>query len=170
MTLAPARWATWGLLGAWTLHDIEEAITMPGWTQQVADDLDRRGLAVIGQHVRRSRAEVWSAIALVGVPFAVAAAVGERTAGRSALYQGALLGYGLHAISHLGSSIATRSYTPGLVTAPAAVAGFSVLAAIELFRRRVPMHPASSAVALALSAWVPLSHVVSRRVLRTRIR
>lgn len=143
---------------------------MPGWTQRVADDLDRRGLAVVGQLVRRSRPEVWMAIALVGVPFAVAAAEGARTAGRSPLYQGALLGYGLHAVSHIGGSIAARGYTPGVATTPGLVAGFTVIAGAELARRRVPPHPASTAVALALAAWVPLAHVIARRALRRRIR
>nr|WP_277603977.1 HXXEE domain-containing protein [Agrococcus sp. ARC_14] len=157
------------MLGSWTLHDLEEALTMSAWTHRVADDLDRRGLAVVGQAVRRSRAEVWTAIGLVGVPFALAAAAGARTAGRSALYQGALLGYGLHAISHIGGTIASRSYTPGVATSPVLVAGFSIAAAAELFERRVPMHPAATAVAMVLGAWVPASHVIARRALR-RIR
>ncbi|GEK79467.1 HXXEE domain-containing protein [Agrococcus baldri] len=170
MTRTPARWATWGLLGAWTLHDLEEAVTMPGWTQRVADDLDLRGLAVVGHLVRRTRTEVWTAIALVGVPFAVAAAEGARTGGRSALYQGALLGYGLHAISHIGGTVTARAYTPGLVTTPVLVAGFSIATAAELVQRRVPLHPATTAVAMALGACVPLSHVIARRILRHRIR
>lgn len=143
---------------------------MPGWTQRVADDLDLRGLAVVGHLVRRTRAEVWTAIGLVGVPFAVAAAEGARTEGRSALYQGALLGYGLHAISHVGGTVAARSYTPGLATTPALVAGFAVAAITELVQRRVPPHPAATAVAVAIGAWVPLSHVLARRMLRAPIR
>ncbi|WP_084154871.1 HXXEE domain-containing protein [Agrococcus lahaulensis] len=163
MTDVPARWATWGLLGAWSLHDLEEGVTMPGWTARTAEALDRRGLAAVGRLVRRSRAEVWTAIGLVCVPFAIAAAEGARTAGRSALYQGALLGYGLHAITHVGSSIAWRGYTPGVATAPVLVAGFSIAAAGELLRRRVPLRPAATGIAVALGAWVPLAHVVARR-------
>jgi hypothetical protein len=170
MTDAAARWATWGLLGAWSLHDLEEAITMPGWTQRAADELDRQGLAVYGRVVRRSRAEVWTAIGLVGIPFALAAADGARTGGRSALYQGALLGYGLHALPHIGASIARRGYTPGVATAPLLVAGFSVLAAGELLRRRVPFHAAAGAVTIVLGAWVPLSHGIARRAVRARQR
>ncbi|MCR8671938.1 HXXEE domain-containing protein, partial [Agrococcus sp. HG114] len=134
MTDAPARWATWGLLGAWALHDLEEGLTMPGWTARVADGLDRRGLAAVGRVVRRSPAEVWTAIGLVGLPFAAAAAEGARTRGRSALFQGALLGYGLHAITHVGSAVVGRAYTPGLATTPVLVAGFSIAAAGELLR------------------------------------
>lgn len=143
---------------------------MPGWTQRIADDLDRRGLAVVGHLLRRTPGEVVTAIALVGVPFAVAAAEGARTAGRSALYQAALLGYGLHAISHLGGSIAARGYTPGIVTTPVAVVGFSVAAAAELIARRVRMRSAAAPLALVLGAWVPVTHVLARRILRHRFR
>ncbi len=141
---------------------------MPGWTQRAADAFDRQGLAVYARIVRRSREEIWTAIGLVGIPFALAAADGARTGGRSALYQGALLGYGLHAITHIGASVARRGYTPGVATTPLLVAGFSLAAAGELLRQRVPFHPAAGAVTILLGAWVPVSHAVARRAARAR--
>lgn len=141
---------------------------MPGWTQRAADELDRQGLAVYGRLLRRSRGEIWTAIGLVGIPFAVAAALGARSGGRSAVYQGALLGYGLHALPHLGASIALRGYTPGVATTPLLVAGFSLAAAGELLRQRVPLRPAAGALTIALGAWVPVSHALARRAARAR--
>jgi hypothetical protein len=62
----------------------------------------------------------------MGTVVATAAAHGAHTGGRSRLYQAALAGFGLHATTHIGRSVALRRYTPGMVTAPLVVAPFSL--------------------------------------------
>jgi Protein of unknown function with HXXEE motif len=124
--MSPA--VTWGLLAAWVVHDFEEWLTMPGFTVRAAERAQRRLPSVpagFWSLVRMSRVRVTAAILAVGVLIAVAAGYGAHTGGRSALYQAVLVGFGLHAIVHVGQSVAFRGYTPGVVTAVVVVAPFS---------------------------------------------
>ena len=167
-----APWATWGLLGAWALHDLEEGVAFPAWTAARADALERSGMPRAARVLRRTPAEGWLAIGLMAVPFAVAAARGARSGGADAVYRGVLDAYGAHAISHVGASAVTRSYTPGVITAVPLVAGFWTLARAELRRAEVPAPTrlVALAAALAIAAWTPACHAIARRLLRARSR
>jgi hypothetical protein len=67
---------------------------------------------------------VASAVAAVGLVVAAVAVRGHRTQGRSAFYQNALLGFGLHGLGHIGMSLLTRGYTSGVATSPIIVMPF----------------------------------------------
>lgn len=131
-TTVPAA-ATWGLLAAWSIHDAEELVTMADFSA----DPDVPIPAMDQAHVN-------AALALMGGFMTTAAAAGARSGGRSALYQAALVGFGLHSVTHVASAIALRRYTPGLITAPVVVAPFSWWALRRLRR---------SGVELTASAW-----------------
>lgn len=123
--------ATWGLLAAWVVHDLEELLTMPGWAHRAVPRLRRLYPwlpARAWSALDRSTAQVAVAIGLMGVLVAVAAVDGARTGGRSVFYQAVLAGFGLHSVFHVGQTIFARGYTPGLVTAPLVVAPFSLWA------------------------------------------
>ncbi|GAA1678032.1 HXXEE domain-containing protein [Kribbella yunnanensis] len=142
----------WGLLGAWIIHDLEELATMPGWSQQP-------GLPKV---VRTSKAEAATAIGLTGLAMAAASAAGAASGGRSRFFQASLLGFGLHAGTHVAQSVALRRYTPGLVTTPLVVIPYSVWAWRRLKRSGVPIAPSDPRLNLALAAVVPLSHAIAR--------
>jgi hypothetical protein len=123
--------ATWGLLIAFVVHDAEEWFTMPGWVGRNADRLRRRYPRLPEGVLRRldlPATHIRVAIALMGLVFLVAAADGARTEGQSLLYQVALVGFGVHALGHVGQAVLARGYTPGVVTAVLVVAPFSVWA------------------------------------------
>lgn len=77
------------------------------------------------------------AIGFMGCLIAAAAYEGDRTDGRSPLYQAVLAGFGAHALPHVGSALITGGYTPGLVTTPTVVVPYSMWAARELRRAGV---------------------------------
>jgi hypothetical protein len=142
----------WGLLAAWVVHDLEELATMPSWSQQP-------GLPAV---LRTSKAEAATAIGLTGVAMAAAAAAGASTGGRSKFFQASLIGFGLHAGTHIAQSVALRQYTPGLVTTPLVVVPYSVWAWRRLKRSGVPIAPSDRRLNLALAAVVPLAHAIAR--------
>ncbi|WP_017599043.1 HXXEE domain-containing protein, partial [Nocardiopsis lucentensis] len=112
---------TWGLLGAWLVHDAEELVMIPGWSSRARPRLERNlpwvpGRVWDGLDVSPRRNA--TAIALMGVLMAAASADGARTGGRSGFYQAALVGFGLHSATHVAQSAVTRGYTPGVATAP----------------------------------------------------
>ena len=124
-------WVTWGMFVAWLVHDAEELITMPGWAARHVPGLRQRWPRVPDRFWSRlepSRAQVTLAVVLMGVFVLVAAADGARTGGSSTLFQAVLIGFGVHGVGHLGQSVLTRGYTPGVITAPLIVIPFSVLA------------------------------------------
>ncbi|NMD54708.1 MULTISPECIES: HXXEE domain-containing protein [Tsukamurella] len=102
--------ATAGLLFAWAAHDAEEWCTIGPWARA-------RGLPV-------SDALARTAITVMGAVVGVAALDGARTGGRSAVYQTALLAYGLHGFSHLALAARFGGYAPGVATTPIAVLPF----------------------------------------------
>lgn len=134
-------WTTWGLLLAWTVHDAEELATMsrfsrksPAWLPEL------------------DQAHVTTAIGLMGGLVAAASAAGARTGGRSGLYQTVLVGFGMHAVSHVAQSVVLRRYTPGLVTAPLVVAPFSLLAVRALRDRGIELEQGPGSF-----AWLPVA-------------
>ncbi|MFL1426511.1 MULTISPECIES: HXXEE domain-containing protein [unclassified Nocardiopsis] len=144
--------ATWGLLAAWVVHDLEELAAIPGWSRRARPRL-RRELPWVPERVWDrldvSPAHNATAIGLMGLVVAAAAADGARTGGRSGFYQTVLLGFGLHAVTHVAQSAATRGYTPGVVTAPLVVAPFSLWAWSRLRAAGVPAAPGGGAAAVA---------------------
>jgi hypothetical protein len=156
---------TWGLLAAWIIHDVEELLTMPGWSHKAPAQVQAVFPAVPDAVVKQlpmSRAEAATAIGLTGLVMAAAAADGARTGGASKLFQASLVGFGLHAGTHLAQSAVLRRYTPGLVTTPLVVIPYSVWAWRRLKRSGVPIQPSDPRLNLLLAAVVPLSHAVAR--------
>jgi hypothetical protein len=153
------------LLAAWIIHDIEELLTMPSWSQdapeQVRAVLPHAPAAVLDQ-LPMSRAEAATAIGLTGLAMAAAAASGARTGGRSKFFQASLAGFGLHAGTHLVQSAVLRRYTPGLVTTPLVVIPYSIWAWRRLKRSGVPIHPSDARLNVLLAAVVPAAHAVAR--------
>jgi hypothetical protein len=172
----------WGLLGAWIIHDLEELLTMQRWSRQapeqladaiptrVADVLPSRVAVTLAPRVvttaekvlPMSTAEAATAIGITGLAMAAASAAGAASGGRSKFFQASLMGFGLHAGTHIAQSLALRRYTPGLVTTPLVVIPFSVWAWRELKRSGVPIAPSDARLNLALAAVVPLSHAIAR--------
>ncbi|MFE2147875.1 HXXEE domain-containing protein, partial [Streptomyces sp. NPDC059456] len=91
----------------------------------------------------------------------------HRTGGRSAFYQAALNGFGLHGLVHLGQAAATRGYTPGVVTSPLLVVPFTLWARGRLRRAGVlrPVRVRDAVQGLALAAVAAAgSQAVARRL------
>jgi hypothetical protein len=168
--------ATWGLLAAWAVHDLEELLTMPAASRRAAARIRARHPRVpdrILDGVEISPAHAATAIAMMGGVMAAASAAGARSGGRSAFYQAALTGFGWHTLTHLAQSAALRTYTPGVVTAPLVAAPFSLWAWRRLktagidtrasvpSRRTLWLFPATAA-ACHLTA-----HLLTRRLPRT---
>lgn len=115
--------ATAGLFAAWAVHDAEEWFMNGPWARE-------RGLPVSDEVAH-------TAIGVMGVVVAAAAADGARTGGRSAWYQTALLAYGLHGFSHLALAARFGGYAPGVATTPIAVLPFWWWASSRLARAGV---------------------------------
>ncbi|MFC7307085.1 HXXEE domain-containing protein [Streptomyces monticola] len=164
---------TFGLLGAWALHDAEEVALVPPWAHARVPELRERFPRVPGRIWRQlesvDRREFTLAVAGMGVVVAAAAADGHRTGGRSAFYQSALNGFGLHGLVHLAQAAAVRRYTPGSVTSPLVVIPFTLWARGRLRDAGVlrPTRPRDAVQGLALAAAATAgAHVVARRLVR----
>ncbi|TDQ55469.1 HXXEE domain-containing protein [Actinorugispora endophytica] len=171
-TRVPAA-ATWGLLAAWVAHDIEELATMATWAERARPRLEARLPWVptaVWDRMRVSQEHVNVSIGLMGCLVAAAAADGARTNGRSALYQTVLAGFGLHAVSHVASAVATRGYTPGVVTAPLVAAPFSLWAWRELRRAGVPAVPVGPGAAALFPVAIATVHTAASAIVSARAR
>lgn len=167
--------ATWGLLAAWVIHDSEEFVTMGGWLDRARPRLQARFPQVperVWDRLRVSPAQARIAIGAMGAMLAVASARGARTRGRSRFYQAALVGFGLHAGGHVAQSVATRGYTPGVVTAPLIAAPFSLWAWQRLRAADVPRdaRAAAAGAALLLPVTIAACHAVARMLAPQRPR
>ncbi|MFI1487206.1 HXXEE domain-containing protein [Streptomyces sp. NPDC020747] len=132
--------ATWGLMAAFVVHDLEELVTMPSWASAQVDRLQETYPQVperVWSAMRVTPGHAATAIGLMGLVVGAASADGARTGGKSPFFQTVLAGFGLHAVSHVAQSVGLRGYTPGVVTAPLVVAPFSLWAWRELRRRGV---------------------------------
>lgn len=161
---------TWGLLFAWVVHDIEELATMSSWSREAAATLAERYPSVpeaVWRRVPMGQTQASVAIALVGVVMAAASADGARTGGRSPFFQAMLAGFGWHALTHVGQTVAYGGYTPGVATAPTVVAPYSLWAWRRLKRAGVVRRTSGGSWALwAMPAMVGGAHVVGRLVER----
>ncbi|WP_406365314.1 HXXEE domain-containing protein [Streptomyces sp. NBC_01546] len=164
---------TVGLLAAWAVHDLEEVATMARWSRTRVPALRERHPRVPDRVWRRLEAvdgrEFATAVGVMGIVVAAAAADGYRTGGRSAFYQASLNGFGLHGLVHLAQAAATRGYTPGVVTSPLVVVPFTLWARGRLRHAGVlrPARARDAVAGLALAgAATAAAHAVSRRILR----
>jgi hypothetical protein len=144
MATSPAmvpKQATWGLLGAWAAHDLEELITMAPASRQIVARLRARYPQVpdgVWARLEVPPTQAAVAVGLVGAVITAAAAAGGRSSGRSAFYQAVLAGFGWHAVGHVAQAVAVGGYAPGVVTAPLVVAPFSLWAWRRLRAAGVP--------------------------------
>ncbi|RJL25180.1 HXXEE domain-containing protein [Bailinhaonella thermotolerans] len=153
-TRVPAA-VTWGLFAAWAVHDLEELVTMAGWSRRARPRLEER-LPWVPAHVWDRldvpQAHVNVAIGGMAVIVAAASAAGARSGGRSGFYRAALAAFGWHAAGHLAQGALVRGYTPGLITAPLVVAPFSLWAHRRLRAAGVTAGPGSVRAAVPLAA------------------
>ncbi|MEW1601552.1 HXXEE domain-containing protein [Streptomyces sp. DH-12] len=163
---------TWGLLGAWAVHDLEELATVPGWLRKNVPELRRRFPQVPEPVWRQAEtmgaAEFTAAVGVMGAVVGAASAAGRLSGGRSGFYQAALTGFGLHGVMHMAQAAAVRGYTPGSVTSPLVVLPFTLWARGRLRRAGVlrPARPRDAVAGLAAAgAATVASHVVARRLL-----
>ncbi|WP_392897103.1 HXXEE domain-containing protein [Streptomyces sp. LN699] len=168
-TLNPA---TLGLLAAWIAHDLEEVATMARWSRIRVPALRERHPRV-PERLWRSVTDVdglefATAVAFMGLIVAAAAADGRRTDGRSAFYQAALNGFGLHGLVHLAQSAAARGYTPGVVTSPLIVVPFTLWARDRLRRAGVlrPTRARDAVLGLGLAAAATAAAHAAARLIR----
>ncbi|MEU4013179.1 HXXEE domain-containing protein [Streptomyces pseudogriseolus] len=77
---------TWGLLGAWVVHDLEELVTVPGWLRRHVPELRKRFPQVPERVWRRAgtmdAAELAAAVGVMGVFVGAASAAGRLTLAR----------------------------------------------------------------------------------------
>ncbi|WP_369368232.1 HXXEE domain-containing protein [Streptomyces sp. CG4] len=166
---------TWGLLAAWALHDTEEVVMVSRWVRTEVPELRKRFPRVPETVWRRLESvdarEFTTAVAAMAVVLAAACADGQRTGGRSAVYQTALNAFGLHGLVHLAQAAALRGYTPGSATTPVLVLPFTVWARGRLRRSGVlrPTRPREVAQGLAFAAAATVAtHALAQGVLRRR--
>lgn len=144
--------ATAGLLAAWMAHDLEELATMRDTSRVVMARLpDWVPVPVSLREHGLTNRHIAVGVATVGMIVATAAVRGYRTHGRSAFYQNALLGFGLHGFGHIGISVLTHGYTSGAATSPTIVIPFWLWAARILNQDGVP-NRRSVPAAIALAA------------------
>ncbi|WP_308368673.1 HXXEE domain-containing protein [Streptomyces sp. ISL-36] len=165
---------TYGLLAAWALHDAEEVVFGPRWVREHLPELRER-FPEVSERVWRvmegvDEREFAVAVGAVGAVVAAAAVAGHRSGGRSAFFQAALNGFGLHGLVHLAQAAAVRGYTPGSATSPLVVVPFTLWARGRLRRAGVlrPTRAKDAVAGLAVAAGVTLAaHAVARKVTGT---
>ncbi|MFJ9825359.1 HXXEE domain-containing protein [Streptomyces sp. NPDC101160] len=167
----PNALVTYGLFAAWALHDAEEVVFGPRWMRENLPRLRERFPAVpervwqaLGSVDDR---EFRAAVAVMATIVGAAAVTGARSGGRSAFYQGALNGFGLHGLVHLAQAAAVRGVTPGSVTSPLLVIPFTLWARGRLRRAGVlrPTRARDVVAGLAIAAGATaVSHTVAGKV------
>ncbi|MFG3348397.1 HXXEE domain-containing protein [Streptomyces sp. NPDC048018] len=162
---------TYGLFAAWALHDAEEVAFGPRWLRENLPRLKER-FPGVPERVWRAAGSVddrefRAAVAVMAVVVGSAAVAGGRSGGRSAFFQGALNGFGLHGLVHLAQAAAVRGVTPGSVTSPLLVVPFTLWARGRLKRAGVlrPARAVDVVTGLAVAAGATaLSHTVARKI------
>ncbi|MFI8522076.1 HXXEE domain-containing protein [Streptomyces sp. NPDC085481] len=162
---------TYGLFAAWALHDAEEVAFGPRWLRENFPELRER-FPGVPETVWKAAGSVderefRAAVAVMAAIVGSAAVAGARSGGRSAFYQGALNGFGLHGLVHLAQAAAVRGVTPGSVTSPLLVIPFTVWARGRLRRAGVlrPTRGRDVLTGLAVAAGATVvAHAVGRRL------
>jgi hypothetical protein len=155
-----------GLFAAWACHDLEELFTeretsrvvaarMPDWVP-IPDDVRQNGLSQ--QHLN-------VAISLMGAYVAGVSALGVRSQGRSRLFRGGLLAFGLHGFGHIGATAALRQYTAGVATSPTIVIPYWLWARRALAREGLSDPDGTARWAAASLLLIPVVHVATRLLL-----
>jgi hypothetical protein len=149
-----------GLLAVWIVHDLEEVAAMPWWMRTRLPSLRERYPSVPDAVWRRLSVDGGEFALAVGVMGGLVTAVsvdGLRTGGRSAAFQAALTGFGLHGVVHLAQAAVARGYTPGSVTSALVVVPYTVWARRRLRASGVlrPTRARDAALGLALAPQRP---------------
>jgi hypothetical protein len=154
--------ATAGLFAAWVAHDLEELATMSDNSRMLITRLpDWVPMPASTREQGLTRGYVARGVAAVGLVVAAAAVHGYRTQGRSAFYQNALLGFGLHGLGHLGVSLLTSSYASGVATSPTIVLPFWLWATRALNQAGIPnRRSVPAAIGLAAGS-IAAGHLVA---------
>jgi Protein of unknown function with HXXEE motif len=124
-----------GLLLTWAVSDIEELCTMSRSSQQILARLP--AWVPVPGPLRRagiSDSQFLAVFGLMAPVMGTATVLGIRSGGRSAIFRGVLLGFGLHGFGHLAMAAAARQYVSGAVTAPTMVIPYWLWARRELAR------------------------------------
>jgi Protein of unknown function with HXXEE motif len=148
-----------GLFTTWALSDLEELWTMSRNSRDVMRKVPKA--VPVPEVLRRegiSQRHVAMVIGMMGLVMGAAAALGVRSQGRSPVFRGVLLGFGLHGFGHLATTAVTRQYTSGVATAPTMVIPFWLWARRELAKEGIT-DVDRTAIAVAL-AGVPLAMAV----------
>jgi len=104
---------------------------------------------------------------MMGVLMATAAALGARSQGRSPVFRGVLLGFGLHGFGHLAMAAAAREYVSGLVTAPTMVIPYWLRARKELAKEGISdVDKATIAIAAAGIPVMLAVHILAYRFIK----
>ena len=162
---------TAGLFGAWLVHDLEEWFTMARWSRKNADKIAQAmPMRPPWGDGEMSDAHAHAAIAVMGSVILAASAKGVKSHGRSRFFQTALLGFGVHGLSHLGGSAVFRDYTPGVATAPIVVLPYWVWAWRKLNRAGALQNDPSSWAAAAAAVPVTIGgvHLATAGLLKAR--
>jgi Protein of unknown function with HXXEE motif len=123
------RLVCWGLFTAWVVHDTEEVLTATWWSRQTTTKLRAEGLpGWLVDSVTTTTARFAVAAAVVGVAVLLVTRHGLHTAGRSPVFQAAVLVFGWHGLVHVGQAAILRGYVPGLVNAVLVVVPYAVWA------------------------------------------
>ena len=155
-----------GLFAAWACHDLEELFTMretsravaarmPDWVP-IPDDVRQDGLSQ--QHVNLG-------ISLMGAYIAGVSAVGVRSRGRSRLFRGVLLAFGLHGFGHIGVTAALRQYSSGVATSPTIVIPYWLWARRALAREGLSDRDGTVRWAAGTLLLLAVVHVATRLLL-----
>jgi len=140
-----------GLFATWAVSDVEELWTMRRSSREMLPRIPK--VVPIPPKLRQegvSQRHVTAGIATMGVLMGSAAALGVRSQGRSAIFRGVLLGFGLHGFGHLGMTLAARRYVTGALTAPTMVIPYWLWARRELAKEGISdADRAATAVAIA---------------------
>jgi Protein of unknown function with HXXEE motif len=157
-----------GLFATWAISDLEELWTMSRNSRGVMRKLPKA--VPVPDTLRRegiSQRHVATGIGMMGLVMGAAAALGVRSGGRSPVFRGVLLGFGLHGFGHLASAAAMRQYTSGVATAPTMVIPYWLWARKELAKEGITdVDRATIAVA---AAGVPLAlavHTLAYKLLK----
>jgi Protein of unknown function with HXXEE motif len=166
LVMQPTTTISLGLFAAWACHDLEELFTMHETSRAVAarvadwvpipDDVRQAGLSQ--QHVNLG-------ISLMGAYVAAVSAVGVRSRGRSRLFRGGLLAFGLHGFGHIGVSAALRQYTTGVASSPTIVIPYWLWARRALARDGLSDRDGTAPWAAVSILLIPTVHVLTRLVL-----
>jgi hypothetical protein len=166
--MTPMTKVALGLFGAWAVHDLEELLTMGRSSREILPRLPKR--LPVPEALRRdgvSSRHAALSIAMMGALTAAATSEGVRTQGRSALFRGAVLAFGLHGFSHLAMAGSARHYVTGVATAPTLVIPYWMWARRRLTQAGIPAADGpATAVALTVGPVLVSIHVLTYRMLR----